>query len=60
MRDAAADAGRRLGIFYVEERRTYRDNWDANAQMAKSEPARVRGLDSIIAALPDSIGQDAI
>jgi len=60
MRDAAADAGRRLGIFYVEERRTYRDNWDAKAQVAKSEPARVRGLDSIIAALPDSIGQDAI
>jgi 2-oxoglutarate ferredoxin oxidoreductase subunit beta len=52
MREAAADEGRRLGIFYEEERPTYWDEWMRTCEAAKTRPGGVRGLDAIVATLP--------
>jgi 2-oxoglutarate/2-oxoacid ferredoxin oxidoreductase subunit beta len=52
MKRAAAEEGRHLGVFYEENRPTYWDDWEAKAQSANSRPLGVRGLDSIVAALP--------
>lgn len=51
MREATADEGRRLGIFYEEERPTYWDNWKATCDAAKNRPVGIRGLDAIMATL---------
>lgn len=52
MRAAAADEGRRLGIFYEEKRPTYGDEWQATVEAAKMKPLGVRGLDAIVAQVP--------
>ncbi len=49
MREAAADDGRRLGIFYVEARSTYWDDWQATTRAAKSQMVGIAGLDAIVA-----------
>ena len=58
LRQVAADNGHRLGIFYEEKQSTYRDNWQAKVEAAKNRPMRGRGLDAIVAALPDPIRRD--
>ncbi len=57
MREAAADEGRHLGIFYEEERPTYLDEWKNRVETAKSRPAGVRGLDAIVATISSSRGR---
>lgn len=48
MREAAADGGLRLGIFYEEQRSTYEEEWNARVEAAKARPTGARGLDGIV------------
>lgn len=52
MRTAAADDGRALGIFYIEERSTYWDDWQATVEAATRRPLGVARLDAIVARVP--------
>lgn len=54
MRRAGEAEGLRLGLFYREERPTYLDAWQKEAEAAKQSPAGHRALDMIVAALPTS------
>ncbi len=53
MHRAVADRGLRLGIFYQAARPTYWDDWRSKVEAAMARPAGGRGLDAIVAGLPE-------